>query len=377
MKLLQSLREASRQSGRSMVDVGAEMVRLRFGRGRLGVSEYVDFRLYESDLTPEQRQGFGGYRGQRILEELLVDDYSQMLSLDKVLMYTVMAGFGLAVPGTMALYGARWPSAAPQLRSPDELAEFLRARAPAYIKPALGSYGKENVLVQAVDGREVVLGNGNRRDLDEFCHSLSSRFGWIIQEPLRPHPAIAERCGSKISGVRVHTFMLDSGPQLFRAMWKANVGREDSDNFRHGKSGNMLGAVDLETGCITRVVSGIGPRQQVDVPHPSGIDLKGFVLPCWAQVRQLVLDAHLAFRGYICPGWDVAICPDGPKILEVNAFGDIDLSQHAHRKGFIDEQMMALLEQRGIATLLTGSSKLKSRNRLTGRHGRRKAHWAW
>jgi hypothetical protein len=52
--------------------------------------------------------------------------------------------------------------------------------------------------------------------------------------------------------------------------------------------------------------------------------LEGFHVPHWNDVKALVCEAHKAFPGYVCPGWDVAICKDGPKILEVNFFGDIE-----------------------------------------------------
>jgi hypothetical protein len=213
-----------------------------------------------------------------------------------------------------------------------------------------------------------------------FSESLRDAhgLGWILQEPLTPHPRIAELCGERISGVRVHTFLTRDGPRITRAIWKINVGTEDSDNFRHGASGNMLGALDLDTGRVTRVVSGKGSAQVENPAHPvSGMKLEGLHVPHWHDVKALVCEAHKAFPGYLCPGWDVAICDDGPKILEVNFFGDIDLSQHASRRGFLDPDFLALMRDRGLDHLVSSAARRWMRSPRTGRLGRRKHHWSW
>ena len=86
---------------------------------------------------------------------------------------------------------------------------------------------------------------------------------------------------------------------------------------------------------------------------------------------------QFAFPGFICPGWDIAVCEDGPKILEVNYFGDIDLSQRAHRKGFVDDEFLALMRSRGLDGLLSRSTGERRRSPKNQRLGLRKHHWDW
>jgi hypothetical protein len=251
------------------------------------------------------------------------------------------------------------------------------------------------VVKRYEDGR-LVLGDGSITDAKEFCTSLDSAsfslksqdsslpqhqrrpFGWVLQEALRAHREIAALCGDKISGVRVHTFLSPRGPRIHRAIWKINVGTKDSDNFHHGASGNMLAALHVEDGSAVRIVSGIGPDQKVNPPHPvTGKALLGFRLPQWKRIREVVLDASTNFPGLLCQGWDVAVCDDGPRLLEVNAIGDIDLSQHSHACGFLDEPFLSLLRERDLEELLYGGKAIWRRSHKTGRWGRRKLHWAW
>lgn len=383
MSLLNTYRQAAHVSGRSLPALLIEAARLRLGPQRLGISEYIDFQLYQNDLDWPAKTAFGGLRAQQVLEDILVDDYSRFLSQDKLSMYALMQGFGLPIPRLRAMYRTLRPSSVLQLPTPQALAAYLRdaAHLPVYLKRAFGSYGRGNALVTAVDGDQVVLGNGQKEPLDDFCASLDDGrgLGWILQDPLQAHGEIAALTrSSKISGLRVHSFRTPGGVRITKAIFKVNAGLRDSDNFEHGASGNLLGAVDIETGRVTRAIAGVGFDQQVNPSHPlTQAPLLGFSVPNWAEVKQLVTNAHTAFPGFLCPGWDIALCADGPKILEINAFGDIDLSQHAYRRGFLDETLRALLNERGLLPLLSVGPGERERSPVNHRLGRRRHHWPW
>ncbi len=380
--LISTLLQASAHSGRSLYALAFEMMKLRLSGARLGFSEYFDFRLYQTDLNYDEKTRFAGWHLQGVLEDILIDDYARFLSLDKITMYTLLNGFGLAIPKLRAAYRSARPGALLQLDSEAALAAYLQTpgATPVYIKPSLGSYGRGNTLVRAANQGVLTLGDGSQIEADAFCKSLDDRhgLGWVLQEPLAPHPSINAICGGKISGVRIHTFLSTDGPKVTKAIWKINVGKDDSDNFQHGASGNMLAALDIGTGRVTRLVSGTGAAQVVNPPHPvTGAALLGFTLPWWNEIKALVCDAQLAFPGFVCPGWDIAVCEDGPKILEVNYFGDIDLSQHAHRQGFLDDPFMALLRGRRLDGLLYSAARSQKRSPLNQRLGSRKHHWPW
>jgi hypothetical protein len=383
MSLWDSYERAAATAKRSVASLLREATRLRLSRLRLGLSEYIDFRLYEDDLSWAEKRAFGGIRAQAILEELLIDDYSSILSLDKVTMYALLAGFDLPIPRLRATYRSLRPTSVPSLQTPEELERYLTqsANTSVYCKRAFGSYGRGNLLIKRVDGDHVVLGSGKKEPLSQFCASLDDgrTLGWVLQEPLSPHPDIAALTGSdKISGLRVHTFLSAKSTRVIKAIFKINIGQRDSDNFEHGASGNMLGAVDIATGRVVRAISGVGLEQRVNPKHPvSGADIVGFALPTWTGVTELVREAQKAFPGFICPGWDIALCADGPRILEVNAFGDIDLSQHAYRRGFLDAELLSLLRERGLEALLDAPAKRRTRSPKNNRFGARKHHWRW
>lgn len=383
MELIELYKKAANISGRNIVSLIVEAVWLRVSAKKLGLTEYIDFKLYQLDIPWESKLSFGGQRAQADVEEVLIDDYSRFLSLDKITMYALLSGFGFPIPSVVATYRSIRPSHHVQLHSKEDLIRFLSTREnlPIYIKRSFGSYGRGNVLVADCDGSHVTLGNGSTESICQFAGSLDDArsLGWILQQPLAAHGAIATLTGSKkISGLRVHTFMGKTQPRVTKAIFKLNAGLSDSDNFEHGKSGNMLAAVDIESGKILRAISGVGLNQVEISVHPkTGAKLIGFEIPNWTAVIRLVNEAQKAFPGFLCPGWDIALCDDGPKILEVNAFGDVDLSQHAYRSTFFDVDFLACLRDRGLAELLHKSSGKRTKSKLNNRIGLKKHHWQW
>lgn len=251
-ELIAELSTAGRLTGRSPLAIFAESVRLRFGRGRLGISEYLDYGLCRPDMPFSEKTRFAGFRLQQILEEILVDDYSRILSLDKLTYYQLMSGNGLPIPRTLAIFspsGRHFPGTV--LRTDAELADWL-AQAdtyPLYLKPSFGVHGRGNITLLDVDKGQVRLVDDRRMPLDQLATSLDDRggFGWLIQEALRPHPEIARLCGERISGIRAQVFLTKEGPRMLIGVWKINSGRQDSDNFLRGGVGNPVASAAMRS----------------------------------------------------------------------------------------------------------------------------------
>lgn len=382
INLISIILKASKQSKRAVLTLLFEMTLLRLTGARIGFSEYFQFRLYETDIQFDEKKRFVGYAMQAILEEILVDDYARFLSLDKVTMYTLLEGYRIPIPEVRAVYKSNRPNELVQINSRSALTEYLKLpeSTPVYLKPSYGGFGRGNTLILDSDGQRLTLGDGKTIAIDKFCDSLDDRggLGWILQEPLTPHSSIKSICGAKISGIRLHTFLSKEGAVVTNAIWKINAGKGDVDNFQHGASGNMLATIDLDSGIVLRVVAGTGLEQRVNPFHPAtGAKLVGFCMPYWQEIKFLVCNAHLAFPSFICPGWDIAVCEDGPKLLEVNVFGDLDLSQHSLRLGFLSERFMALMADRDLADLVSFSTENRKISPLNHRIGQRKHHWKW
>jgi hypothetical protein len=234
------------------------------------------------------------------------------------------------------------------------MADFVREKIqyPFFSKPVHGGWGLGAVAVETLDqgSGKLRFSNGQEIGVEEFIGGLLPRrgegLGHIFQECLTPHPAISEVCGTRLSSVRMIVLMSRDGPHLFRAILKVLTGRNMTDNFVQGATGNLLGSVNVETGHVERVVRGVGLELSEVAVHPdTGKSLLGFTLPNWREMVEVCLTAASALPGLRFQHWDIAVCPRGPVILELNAEGSLDLPQLAGRTGVYDRQLRECLAE--------------------------------
>ena len=349
--LFDNLTRAKALSGRAKWRQVVDIARLYLGRGKLGPSEYFDYRLFESRHASEPGRGeFAGYKISTQVDKQWNDSTSWILTGDKLLFYSALHGFGLPHPDIYAIAHpvGRHCGLAPSFSSAEKLADFLRGgmRYPFFSKPIFGSFGSGayNATGYEHDSDSLVLAKGERVPVTAFCkimlesanRRVKSLPGNIMQEALQPHPQIEDVCGPNISGVRVVLLIHDSEPTLLAAVWKITTGDNFVDNFSEGEFGNMLGNVDVVSGEVTRVQRGIGLGMEEDVPHPdTGKPLKGFALPDWSQLTKTCLAAATIAPELKFQHWDIALTDHGPVLLELNVQGSLDLLQLATRTGIL------------------------------------------
>jgi hypothetical protein len=132
--------------------------------------------------------------------------------------------------------------------------------------------------------------------------------------------------------------------QMGNPGWKVPAGANVADNF--WRPGNILCALGPASGTVRRAVRSHGSSLEEIETHPdSGARILGFTLPCWREVVSLTLDAARSFAPLPFQGWDVAVCPDGPLLVELNAGSDFGLPQLATGRGLADETFAAFLAE--------------------------------
>jgi len=146
--------------------------------------------------------------------------------------------------------------------------------------------------------------------------------------------------------VRCFVLLTVNGPRITRAVCKLAAPGNIADNF--WRVGNMIAAIDLETGTISRVVRGTGHEMEVDFNHPkTGHPIVGMPLSAWNDLRELIHHSALIFPSVRTQPWDVALTDRGPVLLEVNWGGDLNLTQLAYGHGILDETYVAHLRANG------------------------------
>ena len=91
-----------------------------------------------------------------------------------------------------------------------------------------------------------------------------------------------------------------------------------TDNM-HGEGDGLACRLDPQTGRVVGYT--YNNRMKRFETHPlTGIPFMGFQVPLWDEALDMVRKAARKAYGYNCHwiGWDVAITPDGPALIEAN-----------------------------------------------------------
>jgi hypothetical protein len=335
------------------VRMAREIARLAIGAGRLKPQEYFYYGLYDPALSMDQKLAFVGKREQPWIHLACNDRSWSGVCNDKLLFYSLLSVLGFPMPRLLALYSATRLAerSALHMRTTDELWQFLLdLKHPVFAKPVDGVHSIGSMAIEQIDAKSgtATLATGAQVSLESIVRRIdqSRQNGFLIQEKVRPHPQLQALTGTAtVSCVRVVVLMSRDGPEIFRTQFKIPVGRNAADNFWRG---NMLAAVDPETGEIVRVVKGTGAQQTLPATHPdTGLPLIGFALPCWSELKGLVLQAACALPRIGIQAWDIAMSESGPLLMECNSGGDFSPPQLAWGEGVLDERFRAFLRERG------------------------------
>lgn len=248
---------------------------------------------------------------------------------DKVVFYLFCRSAGIRIPELYAVFDPAlgWTVDDTTLSGREDWLRYFAEAAPDtfVIKPALGVHGMALGAYRRTAGG-FVDSAGKRYmagDLYDFMAANADFDRFVIQERLKNHPELLRISGAEaVQTVRAITLVREgTAPALVLAVQKIVKGPGLADNFRWGRTGNMVAGVDLASGTLERIVTG-APRgvglREVERHPVTGVVLKGYQLPFWDELRGLVIDAARKMLPIRTVGWDVALTPDGPVIVEGN-----------------------------------------------------------
>lgn len=146
-----------------------------------------------------------------------------------------------------------------------------------------------------------------------------SREGAVVLQPrLVNHAAIRRLSPHALSTIRIMTLRRPGGrPRLLAAVLRMATGSATVDNVTQG---GWVSAVDLDTGTlgVARRYDDVHRTFERETHPDTGAPIRGFEIPCWREAADLALDAHERLGRIPCVGWDVAVLPDGPVLVEGN-----------------------------------------------------------
>jgi len=212
-----------------------------------------------------------------------------------------------------------------------------------FLKPVDGVFGEGAFTIQDIGGRYEFGGQTGSLD-DAFRYvadRLGSTRGYLVQPQVKCHSALAAITSRGLSTIRAVTCMSQGSAKLLYAIMRITVGQNITDNFHYGSTGNLIAAIDLESGQLASAVGSLRPDWPVIAEfthHPdTGKKIEGSVVAGWEETVTLVLRAQQALPELRATGWDVGITEDGPLLVETNPRFSFAGLQVAHRRGLKHE----------------------------------------
>ncbi len=199
-----------------------------------------------------------------------------------------------------------------------ELEAFLLKHTQFMAKPARGMCGKgiEKLNVADFNAASEIKAYLKEKDLT------------LLEEVVTQHPLMSKLHPYAVNTCRVITLVKDGKSYVVAAYLRIGNGSH-VDNFN---SGGMVVPIEEDKGEI--IYPAINKQSELFEVHPiTKVSIKGFKIPMWSEVTELAKKAALLVPQVGLVGWDVAITPKGPLIIEGNDFPGHDIyGLPPHRK---------------------------------------------
>jgi hypothetical protein len=172
------------------------------------------------------------------------------------------------------------------------------------LKGARGQVGTEVEVVNAADYTPTRL-----------IKYMQSKGYDLAEEYVQQHPALMALSPSGLNTVRIFTQLHNGHVELLGARLRLSV-NSPVDNLG---AGNLAAPIVPETG----IVNGSGVYSDItksdEAVHPiTGAPIESFQVPFWPEILQMAKDAALYNTENRSIGWDIAITPHGPELIEGN-----------------------------------------------------------
>ena len=266
-------------------------------------SGYYDYQIFAFyDLTEEQRATYVTRTVSRDLNMFLNDPKYRDLFDDKVEFNRLFAKY--VNRGCISLESA----------TKDEVRAFMDGKESVFAKPKDGECGHGCELLRVADFA----------DFDALYDYLKNGGFHMVEDVIRQHPDVAKLHPSSVNCMRVITLLDDDGePHCLYVVQKIGLNGSIIDN------NCMFTPVNLETGeMMYPAHSGDTVKGIIYHEHPnSHIPLVGYKIPFAKEAVEMCLKAATIVPQIRYIGWDVAITPNGPAIIEGNPYNAHDFWQ--------------------------------------------------
>ena len=209
---------------------------------------------------------------------------------------------------------------------------------PMFFKPVEAENG-EGVLKFFIEDHAYVNIGGKRLAIADFLAQIKdivSRYGvCMIEDFIVQHDELSRMYPLSVNTIRAYTVQKEGGAEYFGAIVRIGAHGAHNDNYA---SGGVIVGVD-ERGVLSKKGYTRPEYGEAEITaHPdSGLAFEGFKVPYFEEAIALCVSLHNQMQGLYSIGWDIAITPDGPMIVEFNDNWEIQPLEIVTERGWRKE----------------------------------------
>lgn len=200
----------------------------------------------------------------------------------------------------------------------EDFTKFIEGKDTIVAKPNTGEGGHGIEFLNKKDFPDL-------KSLYDYVKDPKRHFG-VLEEKIVQHEAMKALNPGSVNCLRIVTVLDNDGEhvQIPFVVCKIGIGNSNVDNLG---SGGVSCPVDLKTSTLVGPAHVDYKRINYDKHPVTGIVFAGYKIPYLKEAIEMCKKAAHVVPQIRYIGWDVAICPDGPAIVEGNTYSGHDLSQ--------------------------------------------------
>lgn len=212
--------------------------------------------------------------------------------------------------------------------SPRALLQWVRENGPLGLKKTRGSQGFG--FVKLACGDDSFLWNGAAIDEEMTVQRIEGLNHYLAVRFLTPHDQLARIYPASANAIRVMTTFDVETRHVALCGAYIRFGTNRSEPVEHLIHGGVAAGIHLETGEMFAPVRSEKGRFLPITSHPDTGEAIAGLVPFWKEVVDLATKiAHfLPFTPHL--SFDIVVTNEGPRILEINSHGLINLMQRFH-----------------------------------------------
>ena len=209
--------------------------------------------------------------------------------------------------------GRKWVDL--QIAGAEELQQLCKKSSTIFAKPisAFGGTGVEQIVTD------------ESTDFEALVSRLREGKQYLVEQAVVQHEALNKLCPSSVNTLRIVTLNINDKSHFLYALLRVGSGNNHVDNISSGGMYTLIG----DDGVLHFPAFCDKTGLYYDAHPVTGTAYQGFTVPMFQQAIDICLKAAQIKPGLAYIGWDVAITPDGPVLIEGNILPGYDMAQNA------------------------------------------------